>query len=98
MSSSFWTSWLWFKHNPLESTVTLEDANPLVSQGADGGVVRSTVLPSLLVVSLRPERLLTRGVGEFVKGLAQELGQASRQCTQRILPLLSVTGATPENF
>src|SRR5438270_4731406 len=36
--------------------------------------MRSTVLPSLLVVGLRPERLLTRGVGEFVKGLAQELG------------------------
>src|SRR5207244_2299228 len=50
------------------------NANPLVGQGANGGMVRNAVLPLLLVISPRPERLFSGRIREFVKGLAQELG------------------------
>src|SRR5207245_8767819 len=52
----------------------IENANPLVGQGANGGMVRNAVLPLLLVISRRPERLFSGRIREFVKGLAQELG------------------------
>jgi hypothetical protein len=51
-----------------------EDANPFVSEGTESGLMGSPVLPPLLLIGFRPERLLAGGVGEFLKGLPQEFG------------------------
>src|SRR6516225_1141631 len=53
---------------------TVEDANPLESQGADGSVVFGPLLNLLLIIGARPRRPAARRGGELVKSLAQELG------------------------
>src|SRR5438105_12127810 len=52
----------------------IEDANPFVGQGTNGGMMRGAALPPLLVVGLRPKRLPAGSLRKFVKNLAQEVG------------------------
>ena len=51
-----------------------DDANPLESQGADGGVMVFAFGALHQVIGAGPEGMLNGFAGELVKGLAKELG------------------------
>src|SRR4249920_2027081 len=51
---------------------TVHDADPLVGQGSQGGLVRASLGALALVIGAGPERARDRAAGPFDEGLAQE--------------------------